>query len=83
MIDQVFIGIFGLASIWLANDPREPVRRWACICGQLAQPFWLYASWQAEQWGIFALSFAYAAGWYRGFRLHWLRRADLARGIAA
>ena len=41
MIDQVFIGIFGLASIWLANDPREPVRRWACICGLLAQPFWL------------------------------------------
>lgn len=75
MIDQIFIGIFGLTSIWLTNDPRENVRRWACIAGLCAQPFWFYATFQAGQWGIFALAFFYTAGWYRGFRHHWLRVA--------
>ena len=75
MIDQIAIGIFGLASIWLTNDPRDSWRRWACIAGLCAQPFWIYSSYQAGQWGIFALSFAYAFGWMRGLRHHWLRPA--------
>jgi len=72
MIAQAFIGIFGMASIWLANDPRTNVRRWACIAGLAAQPFWIYATWQAGQWGIFALTFVYAAGWARGLKHQWI-----------
>lgn len=72
MIDQAIIAVCGVASIWLANDPRESRRRWAAPIGLVAQPFWMYATFVAEQWGIFALSFVYAAGWARGVRHHWL-----------
>jgi len=43
------------------------------VFGLLAQPFWFYATWQAEQWGIFALSFLYAASWLRGLWTQWVR----------
>jgi hypothetical protein len=75
MIEQIFIVIFGLGSIWMTNDPRETVRRWACVAGLMAQPFWFYSAWKAGQWGIFALAFAYTAGWLRGFRHYWMDRA--------
>lgn len=29
--------------------------RWAPVIGLVAQPFWLYAAWKAEQCGIAAL----------------------------
>lgn len=74
MIAQLFIGAFGLCSIWLANDPRPMIRRWACVCGLCAQPFWFYVTWQAGQWGIFALAFVYTAGWARGFFHQWVKR---------
>lgn len=70
IIDQVVIGTCGIASVWLSQDPRAGVRRWACIAGLLAQPFWMHATWTAGQWGIFALSFVYTIGWLRGFRHH-------------
>lgn len=71
MIEQSFIAICGIASIWLSNAPHASSRRWAPIIGLAAQPFWMYASWLAGQWGIFALSFVYAAGWMRGIRTYW------------
>jgi hypothetical protein len=45
MIEQVVIAVCGIASIWLANDPQEARRRWACIIGLIAQPFWMLATW--------------------------------------
>lgn len=74
MIEQTIIALCGMASIWLANDPRESCRRWACLIGLIAQPFWVHATVVAEQWGILALSFVYAAAWGRGVRHHWMRR---------
>ncbi len=72
MLEQCVIAICGIASIWLSQDPRHDWRKWACIIGLIAQPFWLYATWKAEQWGIFALTFVYAAGWMRGIRTYWV-----------
>lgn len=73
MIDQIIIGICGMASIWLANNPQPNWRRWACIIGLAAQPAWMYSSWTAGQFGIFALSFIYAAGWIRGIWHSWVK----------
>src|SRR4051794_33783084 len=56
----------------LAQHKRESWRRWACIFGLLAQPFWFYAAWKAEQWGILAISTLYTYAWARGIRTHWL-----------
>lgn len=72
MTEQIIIAICGIASIWMSQSPRFNARRWAPIIGLCAQPFWLYATWRAEQWGIFALTFVYAAGWMRGIRTYWI-----------
>jgi hypothetical protein len=74
MIEQIGIAIFGVTAVFLSQDSRESWRRWACIAGLLGQPFWFYASFVAEQWGIFALSFLYAYSWLRGMRTYWWRR---------
>lgn len=70
MIEQTIIAICGMSSIWLANDPRQDWRRWACIIGMAAQPAWAYSSWQAEQWGIFCLTFVYAGAGRAGSGIH-------------
>lgn len=74
MIEQVVIAICGLASVWLSQDTRRDVQRFACIFGLVAQPFWFYACVKAEQWGIVLLTFVYFAGWARGFYNFWIRR---------
>lgn len=73
MIEQTFIAVFGVSAVFLSQDRRASVRRWAPVLGLLAQPFWFYATWKAGQWGIFALSFFYAAGWLRGLWTQWVR----------
>ncbi len=76
MIDQLAIACTGAAAVWCSQDHRERVRRWACILGMIGQPFWFYAAWTAEQWGILATCFLYTYGWWRGVRTHWLRSAS-------
>lgn len=76
MIEQIMIALCGVSSIWMSQSPRFDTRKWAPIIGLLAQPFWLYATWKAAQYGIFLLSFVYAAGWARGIRTYWARAAQ-------
>jgi len=73
MIEQIVIAICGVASVWLSQDKRRAYQRYACLFGIVAQPFWMYATWQAGQWGIFLLSFVYAAGWLRGIHNFWIK----------
>lgn len=73
MIAQSAIFVFGMSAIWLANDHRPHVRRFGCICGLIAQPFWYYEAWTHEQWGIFFSSFFYTYSWARGFYNFWIR----------
>ncbi|MGE8448905.1 MAG: hypothetical protein ACN6O1_22070 [Comamonas sp.] len=79
-IDQVAIAVLGAAAAWLSQARSESFRRWACIFGMLGQPFWFYASWKAEQWGIFAVSVLYALAWMKGLWIHWIRptRGEIA-----
>jgi len=71
-LDQIGITFSGIIAIWLTQDKRATWRRWACIFGMLAQPFWFYAAWKAEQWGIFAMCTLYTYAWTRGLWIHWL-----------
>jgi len=73
MISQICIFVFGIGGIWLANDPRAQVRRFGCISGLLAQPFWYYTAFAHQQWGILGASFFYTWSWARGFYYQWLR----------
>jgi hypothetical protein len=72
MIDQVAIAVLGTVAIWLSQDPRPWKQRWACVFGLGAQPFWIYAAWQAAQWGILALAVVYTAAWGRGAWHFWI-----------
>lgn len=73
MIAQSIIVTCGVASVWLSQSPATNSRRWAPIIGLAAQPFWMWETWYAQQYGIFALSFVYAIGWARGIRTYWGR----------
>lgn len=71
-IEQFGIALFGVTAIWLSQDSRPSVSKWACIFGLIGQPFWFYATWQAEQWGMFALCFLYSLAWGKGFKTNWI-----------
>jgi hypothetical protein len=70
---QLFIALFGVTAVWLSQDARPKWRRWACVFGLCAQPFWFAATYRAEQWGIFGLCFLYTWSWLRGFRNNWFK----------
>lgn len=72
MIAQIIIAIFGVTAVWLSQDEQESRRKYACLFGLAGQPAWFYASWESQQWGIFALCFLYSFSWLRGFRQYWM-----------
>ncbi|WP_017773820.1 hypothetical protein [Paraburkholderia kururiensis] len=71
-LDQLGIGLCGVAAVYLSQDTRVSRQRFSCLFGLAAQPFWFYTTWKAQQWGIFAVSFLYTASWARGFVKHWM-----------
>lgn len=73
MLEQIAIGLCGIAAVYLSQDERVSRRRFACIFGLVSQPFWFIATWKAQQYGIFALCVLYTASWARGFVIHWWR----------
>lgn len=74
MIDQLGIALCGLIAVALTqdNDPRR--RRYACLFGLAGQPFWFYAAWKAQQWGIGFVALLYTLAWSRGIWTMWIRR---------
>ena len=65
-MEQIGIVLTGLTAIFLSSqDHREAWRRWACVFAMLGQPFWLYAAYKADQWGIFVMCFVALVGWIR------------------
>ncbi len=76
MIVQLCIAVTGILAVWLSQDHREQVRKYACFFGLGAQPLWLYTSYTEQQWGIFALTFVYIFAWSRGLYLHWIKKSD-------
>lgn len=74
MIEQIAIAAFGVTAIWFSQDSDPKKSKYACIFGLMSQPFWFYATYTAEQWGIFALCFCYAAAWIRGFYNNWIKK---------
>lgn len=69
MIAQITIFLLSTCSVWLLSAPAPGM--WGYILGLASQPFWLYASARARQWGVFALSLVYTVLWLRGIFNHW------------
>lgn len=74
MVVQILIALLGITAVWLSQDARRERQRYACIFGLIGQPLWFYTTWQAGQWGIFVLSFAYTLAWIKGVRVYWLEK---------
>jgi len=72
MIAQLAIAVFGVTAIWLSQASSLKSRKWAPVYGLAGQPFWIYATFSAEQWGIFVLSMFYTVAWMRGIKNHWI-----------
>ncbi len=51
---QGFILFFSCSSIALFSSKK--MFRYGFIAGLFGQPFWIYSSWSAGQWGIFLVS---------------------------
>jgi hypothetical protein len=69
---QVALAFCGITGIFLSQDPCEKRRKFACLFGLSAQPFWFYEMYQANLWGPFVLCFFYTIGWVRGFINNWV-----------
>ena len=72
MTAQIFIALFGVTAVALSQSALADRRRWASVFGLLGQPFWFYAAWEAQQWGIFTLCFLYTISWCKGFHTNWI-----------
>lgn len=68
------IVVTGMSAVWLSQDRQSSKRKYACLFGLLGQPFWFYTTYQAEQWGIFMLTFFYTFAWGKGFYLFWIKK---------
>ena len=66
VINQIIIALLGALAIWLTSSGNQRVRLWGYVAGLISQPFWLWTTWEAQQWGMFALSVFYTFAWCKG-----------------
>lgn len=71
-MDQVLIFLFSASAIWFVGR-KERWKRWGYILGMLGQPFWLIATFQNKQWGMFSLCIWYTYCWGQGIWNYWIR----------
>jgi hypothetical protein len=71
MIAQLGIALFGVTAIWYSQSKNMALHKWASVFGLAGQPFWLWSSISAGQWGIVFLCALYTAAWAKGFWHHW------------
>jgi len=74
-MEQIAIALTGVTAVFLSQSANKQLAKWACVFGLFGQPFWFYATFKAEQWGIFALCFLYTFSWARGAWNFWLKPA--------
>ena len=76
MIDQIFIAVTGIVSLFLVNSSNPNRSKYACFFGLVAQPVWFHTSWQNEQWGVVVLAVLYTWAWGNGLYNHWIKKPD-------
>ena len=73
---QEIIFITGAIAIWLTQQSNKQWQKYARIIGLIGQPFWIWSTYQSEQWGMLALSVFYTYTWMLGINNHWLKLKD-------
>ena len=64
MIAQAAILILSALALWLLSS--KPPSRWGWIVGLASQPFWIWETAHAEQWGMLANALVFTAIYARG-----------------
>lgn len=72
MLEQYMIAGTGVTAIFLSQSVNSEYRRYACLFGLAGQPFWMYAAYTADQWGILVLTLFYTLAWMKGVKTHWM-----------
>lgn len=70
-IVSIFISVLSLSSLGLAYYKARDLRRYACLCGLLAQPFWIAHVVLTQSWGIVVLTPVYAVIYILAVWQHW------------
>lgn len=73
MIEQLLIAFTGVTAILLTQQSNEKLKKYACLFGLVGQPFWFYATYVSEQWGIFILCIFYTYAWGLGVYNNWIK----------
>jgi len=76
-MEQIAIAVTGVVAIWLTQQSKSELKKYASILGLIGQPFWFYATISAEQWGIFVLSWFYTYSWGLGFYNNWIKKGRI------
>lgn len=71
-LNQIMIMIFGAGSIFLSQTKNVKLPKFACICGLISQPFFVYETFIANQTGMFILSVIITLSWGMGFVNFWV-----------
>jgi hypothetical protein len=70
--DQVILILCGGGAVYLSQDKRPVFRKYACIVGLFAQPFWFYTAWVHNQSGALLAAFIYSYAYFKGFKNFWI-----------
>lgn len=71
---QFVIIVAGAIAAWYSQDPNPSNRKWSSVAGLVTQPAWFYSTFVNHQWGMFLVSFIFAAAYARGFISFWIKK---------
>lgn len=58
---QLTLAVLSLLALWMLTSDNALMRRWGSVMGLASQPFWLWATLDSEQYGIFFIACVYTA----------------------
>lgn len=70
---QLVIAALTIPALFLVGLRHSHLRRWGFIIGFSSQPFWLYATFSPDTFGMFLVSVFTTATWFFGIWTHWIR----------
>lgn len=69
---QTLIAALTIPALFLVAQHSFYRRRWGFLLGISAQPFWLYATFSPDTYGMFVVSVFTTGTWFLGVWNHWL-----------
>ncbi len=70
---QIGLAILSLLPIALSQAKAPKIRRYDCIAGLIAQPFWFSYGWYIEAWSLCFLGVIYTGVFAYGFYVKWIK----------